>query len=205
MNFDLHTIVDPKLLIQTLGYAGLFFAVFSENALFFGVIFPGDSLLFTAGFLSAQGYLNFPVILIGCFVCAVVGDSVGYYIGKKLGPKIFTKEDSFFFHKKHVLRAEKFLEAHGGKTIILARFIPYVRTFAPMLAGVGNMPYKSFLFFNIIGGFIWSVGFLSAGYFLSKLIPGFDKYMVWVVAGIFVVSFIPVFVGLAKAWFGRNT
>src|SRR3990167_10058106 len=149
MHFDLMG------LIQTVGYLGVFAIVFVESGLLVGFFFPGDSLLFTAGFLASQGFFDIKVLIIGCFIAAVAGDSGGYFIGKKFGPKIFTKEDSFFFQKKHLTRAQNFFDKHGGKTIILARFMPVVRTFAPVVAGVGAMQYRRFLMFNIIGAIVF--------------------------------------------------
>src|ERR1035437_7803359 len=152
------SLLDPVLIAHTLGLAGIFFIVFAESGLFFGFFFPGDSLLFTAGFLASQGLISPAWLFIGAFLAAVIGDSVGYAFGKKVGHKIFAKENSFFFNKKYINRSEKFYKKYGKKTIILARFMPIVRTFAPILAGVGNMPYRIFLSYNIIGGFLWSIG-----------------------------------------------
>src|SRR3989344_9332548 len=141
----LHTLLEPKTLIMTLGTLGVIAIIFIETGLFFGFFFPGDSLLFTAGFLASQGYVSFAGLLIGTFLAAVIGDSVGYAFGRKVGPAIFTKENSLFFNKKHIARAQHFYEKYGKKTIILARFIPIVRTFAPLVAGIGNMEYRTFV------------------------------------------------------------
>ena len=149
-------IFDPMIIIKTLGLIGVLIIVFAESGLFFGFFFPGDSLLFTAGFLASQNYLNISILVFGAFICAVLGDSVGYWFGRKVGPKIFTKEDSIFFHKKHIERAQNFYNKYGNKTIFLARFVPIVRTFAPIVAGVGQMKYKNFLTYNIFGGFVWT-------------------------------------------------
>ena len=130
---------DLIAIIKTTGYIGIFSIIFAESGLLIGLFFPGDSLLFTAGFLASQGFLRISILMAGSFVAAVIGDSVGYSFGLRMGPKIFKKEDSFFFHKDHLLRAQNFYAKHGGKAIILARFMPIVRTFAPILAGVGNM------------------------------------------------------------------
>src|SRR3989338_1983266 len=137
-------ILDPSFLIQTLGLVGVFAIVFAESGLFFGFFLPGDSLLFTAGILASQGHFNVVLLWLGCMLCAIFGDSVGYAFGKKVGPKIFYREDSFFFHKKHIERTRAFFEKYGKKTIVLARFVPIVRTFAPILAGVGQMEYRTF-------------------------------------------------------------
>lgn len=182
---------DLVTLIKTVGYLGIFGMVFAESGLFFGFFFPGDSLLFTAGFLASQGYLEIWPLVILCFVAAVAGDSVGYAFGRRVGPKIFSREDSLFFHRDHLERAEKFYEAHGGKTIILARFMPVVRTFAPIVAGVGQMRYRRFLAYNIVGGFFWGIGLPLAGYFLGQTVPGIDQYLVPIILGIIIVSVLP--------------
>lgn len=185
MHFDL-----PEL-IKTVGYLGVFTIVFLESGLLIGFFFPGDSLLFTAGFLASQGFLNIEVLILGCFIAAVLGDSIGYYIGKKLGPKIFTKEKSIFFHKKHLERAQRFYDKHGGKTIILARFVPVIRAFAPVVAGAGKMNYKKFATFNLVGGVLWAIGVTLAGYYLGSLIPEVDKYLLPIVGLIIIASILP--------------
>ena len=185
MHFDL---VE---LIKTAGYIGVFLIVFLESGLLIGFFFPGDSLLFTAGFLASQGYLDITILIIGCFIAAVIGDTVGYFIGKTLGPKIFNKDSSIFFHKKHIEKAQKFYDKHGGKTIILARFIPIIRAFAPVVAGAGKMDYKRFITFNLIGGVLWAIGITLAGYYLGSLIPDVDKYLLPIVGLIIVASVLP--------------
>ena len=187
----LHILLNPVIIIQSVGLVGVLLIVFAESGLFFGFFFPGDSLLFTAGFLASQGLMSPAGLFIGAFIAAVLGDSVGYAFGRKIGPKIFTKEDSFFFNKKHIARSEHFYEKFGKKTIILARFVPIVRTFAPILAGVGNMKYRVFLSYNIIGGLLWSVGVSALGYFLGATVPHADKYVTPLVILIIIVSIIP--------------
>ena len=187
----IHTLLDPIVIIKTLGLLGVLFIIFAESGLFFGFFFPGDSLLFTAGFLASQGLLSPTWLFIGAFLAAVLGDSDGYDFGKKIGPKIFTKEDSFFFNKKHIERSEHFYKKYGKKTIILARFIPIVRTFAPILAGVGNMSYRTFLSYNIIGGLLWSVGVTALGFVLGATVPNADSYITPLVVLIIIVSLIP--------------
>ncbi|MDO8557803.1 MAG: VTT domain-containing protein [bacterium] len=179
-------------LIKAAGYIGLFGIVFAESGLFFGFFFPGDSLLFTAGFLASQGFLHIGFLLVVCFAGAVLGDSVGYMFGRKVGPKIFTREDSLLFHKHHLVRAEQFYNKYGAKTIILARFVPVVRTFAPILAGVGRMQYREFLVFNVVGGALWSLGLPFIGYYLGAAIPGVDKYILPIVLGIILISISPI-------------
>lgn len=186
----IHYITDPKTLIATLGALGVIATIFLETGAFFGFFFPGDSLLFTAGFLASQGYVSLPILLVGAFIAAVIGDSVGYGFGKRVGPAIFKKEDSKIFNKKHIERAQQFYEKYGKKTIILARFVPIIRTFAPIVAGIGGMRYKTFLVYNIIGGFVWTWAMLWLGYGLGALVPDPDKYVLPVVAAIIVISTI---------------
>lgn len=185
MHFDL---VE---LIRTVGYLGVFTIVFLESGLLIGFFFPGDSLLFTAGFLASQGFLDIKILIAGCFLAAVAGDSIGYLIGAKLGPKIFSKENSIFFHKKHLERAQRFYDKHGGKTIILARFVPVIRAFAPVVAGVGSMNYKKFVAFNLIGGVLWAIGVTFAGFYLGSMIPDVDKYLLPIVGLIIIASILP--------------
>ena len=185
-------ILDPSFLIQTLGLVGVFAIVFAESGLFFGFFLPGDSLLFTAGILASQGHFNVVLLWLGCMLCAILGDSVGYAFGKKVGPKIFYREDSFFFHKKHIERTRAFYEKYGKKTIVLARFVPIVRTFAPILAGVGQMEYRTFLSYNIIGGVLWSTLLIFLGYGLGSAIPSIDRYLLPMVLAIIVISFLPL-------------
>ncbi|MBI4036879.1 VTT domain-containing protein [Candidatus Daviesbacteria bacterium] len=185
MHFDLATF------IQTVGYIGVFIITFVESGLLVGFFLPGDSLLFTAGFLASQGFFNIVLLALGCFIAAVLGDSAGYYIGHKFGKKLFHKEDSIIFHKDHLIRAQNFYEKHGGKAIVLARFMPVVRTFAPVVAGIGDMKYSKFLFFNIFGGLFWAIGVTGAGYFLGNTIPDVDKYLLPIIALIIVASISP--------------
>lgn len=182
---------DLKGLIQTIGYFGVFGIVLAESGLLIGFFFPGDSLLFTAGFLASQGFFDITILVLGCFIAAVVGDTGGYWIGHKFGRRLFHKEDSLLFHKDHLLRAEKFYEKHGGKTIILARFMPVIRAFAPVVAGIGSMKYTTFLFYNIFGGFLWAVCITLAGYFLGSLIPDVDKYLLPIIGAIILASIAP--------------
>lgn len=182
---------DLSTLIQTVGYLGLFVIVFAESGLLIGFFLPGDSLLFTAGFLASQGFFDILLLTSLCFIAAVAGDSVGYMIGKHAGPRIFRRPHSWFFHPEHVTRTKLFYEHHGGKTIILARFMPVVRTFAPIFAGVGRMHYPTFLAYNIIGGVLWAIGMTMLGYALGSMIPGIDRYLIPIVFLIIVASAAP--------------
>ena len=182
---------DLVSLMKTAGYTGLFGIIFAESGLLFGFFLPGDSLLFTAGFLSSQGYLDIRALMVIAAVAAITGDSVGYALGYKIGPKLFTKEDSLFFKKTYVYKARKFFEKHGAKTIVLARFVPAVRTFAPVVAGIGNMRYRTFIIYNIVGGLLWTLGLGLLGFFLGNVIPNVDHYILPMVALIILLSILP--------------
>lgn len=165
--------------------------VFAESGLLFGFFLPGDSLLVTAGLLATQGYLNIWELFFLLIVMAITGDAVGYHFGKYMGPKIFKKEKSIIFAKDHLLKAKAFYDKHGGKTIIIARFMPIVRTFAPIVAGAGNMPYKKFFAFNVFGGIFWVGSMLGLGYFLGKVIPNVSDYLHIVIAIVVLLSISP--------------
>ncbi len=191
----IHFFTDPKTIISTFGLIGVIAVIFLETGFFFGFFFPGDSLLFTAGFLASGGHLNVVLLLLGVFVAAVAGDSIGYATGKKFGPTLFTRENSFFFNKKNIARAQHFYESYGTKVIILARFMPVVRTFAPIVAGIGNMKYRTFLTYNIVGGAVWTILLIGLGYgfgaTLTRLGIDPDKYLLPVIAVIIVISILP--------------
>lgn len=172
-------------------YIALFSIVFAESGLLIGFFFPGDSLLFTAGFLASQGFMSIYILTPLCFIAAVAGDSVGYAFGHKVGKRLFQREDSIIFHKDHLMRAKVFYEKHGKKTIILARFLPVVRTFAPIVAGMGDMHYPTFLAYNVIGGVLWAIGLTLTGYFLGSLIPDIDKFLLPIVGAIVIISVAP--------------
>ena len=190
MHFDLFEILQS---FGTHAMWIIFLIVFAESGLFFGFFLPGDSLLFTAGVLASQGFMNIYLLSIGSFIAAVSGDSVGYWFGHTYGRRFFNNPESWVRTPDHITKAEQFYKKHGKKTIILARFVPAVRTFAPIVAGIGNMDYKTFLSYNIIGGLLWGVGMTIAGYFLGSLIPAdkVDKYLLPIIAVIVVVSIIP--------------
>ena len=183
--------IDLVTLIKTAGYAGMFFIIFAESGLFIGFFLPGDSLLFTAGFLTSQGYLHIVPLAILTFTAAILGDNFGYAFGRRVGPAIFKKEDSLLFHKDHLARAQNYYNKYGGKTIVLARFMPVIRTFAPILAGVGKMEYREFLFYNFIGGLVWGLGMPLLGYFLGSTIPNIDRYLIPIVIFIIFASMVP--------------
>lgn len=183
--------LDPLFLIKTLGSLGVIAIIFAETGLFFGFFLPGDSLLFSAGLLAAEGHLNIYLLAAGSALAAIVGDSVGYWFGAKTGPKIFTRDDSRFFRKRYLEETKKFYEKHGKMTVIMARFVPIVRTFAPIFAGVGEMPYREFLLYNITGGVLWTVGLIGLGFFLGRVVPNIDAYIIPIVIFIILTSFAP--------------
>jgi membrane-associated protein len=165
--------------------------IFAESGLMVGFFLPGDSLLFTAGFLASQGFVNVHVLAGACFVAAVIGDSVGYAFGKRMGPRLLKRPDGKIFKKKYIAQAEAFYQEHGKKTIILARFTPIVRTFAPIVAGLGSMNYRTFLTYNVIGGALWTLGLTYLGYFLGGLIP--EGYLEPAILLVIFISLLPAF------------
>lgn len=189
---------ELRALLEAIGYLGIFAIIFAESGLLIGFFLPGDSLLFTAGFLASQGIFNILWLAGLCFLAAVLGDSVGYAFGHRVGRRIFTREDSIIFHKHNLQRAQAFYDRHGGKTIILARFLPVVRTFAPILAGVGSMPYQRFLWYNVVGGALWAMGLTVLGYYLGSAIPDVDQYLLPVVIGIIALSVLPAIVHILR-------
>ena len=190
--------IDLIALIRTTSYIGIFGIVFAESGLLVGFFLPGDSLLFTAGFLAEQGYLNIYILCAVVFAGAVLGDSAGYWFGRKVGPKIFNRPDSLLFHHTHLEKARIFYERHGGKTIIIARFMLVVRTFAPIVAGVGRMHYPLFLTYNLIGGALWGIGLPGSAYLLSGLIPNLEQYLSEVIIVIILLSLAPTVIHVAR-------
>lgn len=176
--------------IRTVGLIGVFAVVFAESGLLIGFFLPGDSLLFVAGFLASQGLLDIHVLAIGVAFFAILGDSVGYYLGKRMGKRIFKKENKYI-KEEYLFKTERFYAKHGGKTIILARFVPIVRTFAPFVAGASKMNYKRFISFNIFGGILWGAGISYLGYFLGNSIPNIDAYLLPITLLIIILSFGP--------------
>ena len=186
-------------LIRWGGYLVLVAIVFCETGLLVGFFLPGDSLLITAGLVAAAGSLDIWLLNLLLIPAAIIGDSVGYAIGYRAGPRLFTKEQSLLFSRKHLLRTREFYEKYGGKTIVLARFIPLLRTFAPVVAGIGQMQYRRFLFYNVFGGVLWVTSLTWAGYLLGTLIPDISRYIHIVVLVVIALSMVPVVVELWKA------
>jgi len=187
------------------GYVGVTIIIFCETGIMAGFFLPGDSLLVTAGLVASQGKLDIFLLNALLMAAAIIGDSVGYAIGYFAGPKVFNKENSFFFRKEHLKRTHDFFEKYGGKTIILARFVPIVRTFAPTVAGVGRMSYKKFLPFNVIGGALWVLSMTLIGYSLGRSIPNIEKHLHLVIAVVIVISFLPLIYEWLQARKKRNT
>lgn len=175
----------------TLGYIILFSIIFAESGLLIGFFLPGDSILFPAGFLAFTGFFSLPTLIILCSVAAILGDSVGYMFGRRVGRRLFMREDSAFFKKKHLEAAEAFYEKHGSKTIVLARFVPIVRTFAPIVAGISSMHYRRFVTYNILGGILWAGGVTAAGYILGNVIPDVDKYLLPIIILLVIIPGLP--------------
>lgn len=173
--------------------------IFAETGLLIGFFLPGDSLLVSAGLLGSQGYID--VWLLGLILCvaAVAGDTVGYHIGKASGPRLFTREDSLLFNRKHLVRAHEFYERHGGKTIIIARFMPIIRTFAPVVAGMGEMQYSRFLAYNVVGGVAWVWSMLLIGLFLGRTFPGVAKHIELVIVAVVFLSILPAIIARLKS------
>lgn len=189
-----HKIYDVETLVRVGGLVAITAIVFAETGLFIGFFLPGDSLLVTAGIFAARGDLNIWTLNIVLSLAAIIGDAVGYTIGARTGPKIFTRDDSLFFRRKHILTAKEFYEKYGGFTIVIARFVPIVRTFAPVVAGVAGMQYRRFAMFNVAGAVFWVMSTTLAGYFLGKMIPNIDRNLHLIIAIVIFVSLLPAIV-----------
>jgi membrane-associated protein len=201
MSFDLPAIKEfIKASPEIVRYSSIWAIIFAESGIMLGFFLPGDSLLIVAGLLAKAGLMDIRVLIFGCFVAAVFGDNIGYATGHRYGRKLFNKEDSIFFHKKHLVKAQKFYEDHGKKTIVLARFLPIVRTFAPIVAGIASMHYRTFMSYNLIGGFVWTFGVTLLGYFIADVIPEetLDKYLVAIILVVIVISLVPSIIHLIK-------
>lgn len=186
-----HQIYDVESLVRVGGLTALTIIVFTETGLLVGFFLPGDSLLVTAGIFASTGHLNLWTLNITLSLAAIVGDTVGYGIGAKAGPKIFTREDSLFFNRKHLITTRDFYDRHGGFTIFIARFIPILRTFAPVVAGVGAMQYRRFIAYNVFGGIFWVLAMTLLGYFLGRAIPNIQERIHLVIAIVIFLSLLP--------------
>ena len=185
-------------LVQWAGLIGLTAIIFSETGLLVGFFLPGDSLLVTAGLVAAKGYINVYQLAPILTLAAIAGNSLGYFIGRTTGPRIFSRENSIFFHRKHAIRAQQFYERHGKMTIVLAQFMPIVRTFSPVIAGVGGMDFRVFLTYNVLGAVVWIWSMLFIGYFLGTYIPGIDRHIEIVILIVIFLSLLPGLISWLK-------
>src|SRR5947207_7599677 len=199
-----HQLYDVEGIIRWGGLLMLVVIIFAETGLMVGFFLPGDSLLVTAGVFSAAGHLELWTLLAAVTAAAIVGDQVGYWIGYRAGPLLFRREDSLLFKRRHLLRAHAFYERHGGKTIILARFMPIIRTFAPVVAGMGQMQYRRYTLYNVVGGLAWIWSMLFVGYFLGRYIPGIGDHIELVILVVIFVSLLPGIIAWLRSR-GRTT
>lgn len=205
----IHLVTDPHALLQAFGplaYVGLFLVVFAETGLFVGFFLPGDSLLFAAGLFAAlqsEPRLDLPVVIGICVVAAILGNLTGFAFGRNVGRRLYARPESRFFKREHLVAAEAFYEKHGGKTIILARFMPFIRTFAPIVAGASAMRMPAFGLYTIVGGLLWGVALPVAGYELGKTIPDIDRYLLPIVVLIIAISLSPAIIGAYRSRRGR--
>lgn len=195
------TVYDVPTLIRTVGFVGLIIIVFAETGLLIGFFLPGDSLLITAGLFAAAGEFDILTLNIVLIIAAIVGDATGYWIGKRTGQALYNRPDSFFFRREHLRITHDYYEKHGGKTIVIARFLPIVRTFAPVVAGVAGMNYRQFAFYNIFGAVLWVVSMLMSGYALGNLVPNIEERIHLVVGVVIFLSLLPPFFAW---WKGRK-
>ena len=199
-----HRIYDVEFLVRTGGLLVLIIIVFTETGLLLGFFLPGDSLLVTAGIFAARGDLDLLTLNTSLSLAAIAGDTVGYGIGARTGPRIFTRENSLFFNRKHLISAKEFYDRHGGFTIFVARFMPIIRTFAPVVAGVGAMRYRKFVAYNVFGGIFWVMTTTLAGYFLGTLVPNIQERIHVVIAIVIVLSLLPAIIKIAgEKWRAR--
>ena len=193
-----HRIYDVEALVRVGGLALLIGIVFVETGLMVGFFLPGDSLLVTAGLFAARGDLSMWSLNVFLSLAAIAGDTLGYGIGARLGPRVFTREDSLFFNKKHLITTQEFYDRHGGFTIVVARFMPILRTFAPVVAGVGAMRYPRFISYNVFGGIGWVASMTSIGYFLGRTVPNIDRHIHVVIAIVIFLSLLPGIIKLVR-------
>lgn len=192
--------IDPAHLIQSFSYLGLFGIVFAETGLLLGFFLPGDTLLLTAGVFAARGDVTLLGVCLACFLGAVVGNTVGYFIGRRFGPAVFSRQNSRLFKPEYVQRTRTYFDRYGALTLIISRFVPVVRTFVPTMAGAGRMDFRVFTLYNVIGALLWCTSVPAAGYFLGQLFAPevLDKYILLIIVGVIVVSFASVAVELLR-------
>jgi membrane-associated protein len=195
----LHFLFNVKGLIEWGGTLLVCVVVFVETGFFVGFFLPGDSLLVTAGVFAASGQLHISELLLLVPLCAIVGDQIGYWIGRKAGQALYQREDSLIFRKRHLQRAHEFYEKYGGKTVILARFVPIIRTFCPPVAGAAEMPYGRYLAYDVVGGILWGGGMVLVGYSLARQIPNISENIHYVIAVVIFLSLLPPIIGVLRA------
>src|SRR5262245_61526140 len=193
-----HKIYDVESLVRIGGIVGLTAIVFIETGLLVGFFLPGDSLLVTAGLFAARGDLEVLPLTVALSIAAIAGDTVGYNIGARTGPKLFSRENSLLFNKKHLITTKEFYDRHGPFTIVIARFVPIIRTFAPVVAGIGAMEYKRFISYNVVGGIGWVVSMVFGGYFLGQMIPNIHKHIDKVIVVVIFLSLLPAIIKIAR-------
>jgi membrane-associated protein len=199
-----HKLLNIKELVSWAGYPGLAMIIFSETGLLVGFFLPGDSLLVTAGLFAAAGYFDIRLLIPLLLVAAIIGNATGYSIGKKSGQTLYSREDSRFFKKQHLINTKAFYDKYGGITIVMAQFMPFARTFAPVVAGIAEMKYTKFASFNIIGAVLWVPGMLLIGYFLGSTIPNIDKNIHYVIIAVVFISLLPGIVKYLQVKYGKK-
>jgi membrane-associated protein len=199
-----NSIYDVKALVMWAGYVGLFAIIFAETGLLVGFFFPGDSLLVTAGLFASTGDFNIVILNLLLIPAAILGNSAGYWIGYKSGPKLFKREQSLLFRKDYLIKTHQFYEKHGGFTIFISRFMPFFRTFAPIVAGIGKMKYSRFTYYNIISAIIWIIAMTLTGFYLGRTIPNVDKHIEKVIVVIVFLSLLPAIIKYIKHKFQKK-
>jgi membrane-associated protein len=195
----LHSVYDVEGLIRWGGPLLVCTIVFIETGFFVGFFLPGDSLLVTAGVFAAAGQIPLMWLLAPVMLCAIVGDQIGYWIGRGAGKSLYKRKDSFFFRRSHLQRAHDFYEKYGGKTVILARFVPIIRTFCPLVAGAAGMPYSRYLTYDLAGGVLWVGSMILGGYFLGRSVPNIGSRIHYVIAAVVVLSLLPAIISILRA------
>ena len=198
------TVYNVPELIRMAGLFGLIIIVFAETGLMIGFFLPGDSLLITAGLFAFKGDLNIWTLNISLVLAAIIGDATGYYIGRRTGQALYSRPNSLLFRRDHLIKTHEFYEKHGGKTIIIARFMPIVRTFAPVVAGAAEMTYRNFAIYNIVGAFLWVLSMTLTGYFLGAVVPDIEKQIHKVVAVVIALSLLPPGIAWLKSKMGQK-
>jgi membrane-associated protein len=184
--------LDPISIIKGAGLIGIFFIIFAESGLLIGFFLPGDTLLFAAGIFANQGSFPISLLIIGCVISAIIGDNLGYWTGKKIGRRLFERDDSILFRKERLIRAESFFNRYGPSAVIISRFIPVVRTFVPVVSGVLDMKYRLFVICNVFGAFMWIFSVSLLGYYFGALIPNIDAFLMPIIVGVVVFSLLPI-------------